>query len=449
MRFFNRKAHNVFNAIDEVRDALGTQQYIASDEIATVMFLAERLGKPVLAEGPAGVGKTELAKAWAGAAGRELIRLQCYEGLDETKALYEWEYAKQLLYTQLLRDKLSDLLGGTRTLGEAADRLAAEEDVFFSDRFLLPRPLLRAITSDKPVTLLIDEVDRADAEFEAFLLEVLSDFQVSVPELGHEREFNVIAPVGFERVRAVARGLGQNVIIYVDREGYPLSAADLEPLVRRFDEIVAFAELEDFIDAPVKTYSSGMYMRLGFAVAIHVDPDILLVDEVLAVGDEGFTHKCLDKFGEFKRRGKTILLVTHSLQLVERFCDEALWLDSGRIRGVNLQGNEAVRPIFERYLAPFNYLGAKTLTTLNTGGTDHMPFDALSLPGFQFIQDPLAYDSRTHHTNLDVYESVVEEDLQQASVIMASFVYHTAMRDEKLPRKPMAKAPPAAAAPTP
>src|SRR3954466_10830022 len=101
----------------------------------------------------------------------------------------------------------------------------------------------------------------------------------------------------------------------------------------RFDEIVEFAELREFIDAPVKTYSSGMYMRLGFAVAIHVDPDVLLVDEVLAVGDEGFTHKCLDKFAEFKRRGKTILLVTHSLGLVERFCDEALWLGGGRIKG--------------------------------------------------------------------------------------------------------------------
>jgi ABC-type polysaccharide/polyol phosphate transport system ATPase subunit len=103
-------------------------------------------------------------------------------------------------------------------------------------------------------------------------------------------------------------------------------------IARRFDEIVEFAELKEFIEAPVKTYSSGMYMRLGFAVAIHVDPDVLLVDEVLAVGDESFTHKCLDKFAEFKRRGKTILLVTHSLNLVERFCDEALWLDAGRVR---------------------------------------------------------------------------------------------------------------------
>lgn len=110
-----------------------------------------------------------------------------------------------------------------------------------------------------------------------------------------------------------------------------LSKSEIE---RRFDEIVEFAELAPFIDAPVKTYSSGMYMRLGFAVAVHVDPDVLLVDEVLAVGDEGFAHKCLDKFAEFRRRGKTILLVTHSLGLVERFCDEALWLDKGKVKAV-------------------------------------------------------------------------------------------------------------------
>ena len=168
----------------DVQDALNQQQYIANNEIATTAFLSQQLGKPLLTEGPAGVGKTELAKAIAGATGRQLIRLQCYEGLDETKALYEWEYAKQLLYTQLLRDKLSETLGDSHSLSEAADRLADEEDVFFSMRFLLQRPLLKAILSEEPTVLLIDEIDRADAEFEAFLLEVLSDFQVSVPELG-------------------------------------------------------------------------------------------------------------------------------------------------------------------------------------------------------------------------------------------------------------------------
>src|SRR5512140_1868407 len=175
---------NPFETTSTVKTALSAQQYIASDEIATIVYLAQKLGKPLLTEGPAGVGKTELAKAIAGATGRELIRLQCYEGLDETKALYEWEYAKQLLYTQLLRDKLQETLGSAASLGEAADRIAKEEDVFFSMRFLLQRPLLKAIMSEEPTVLLIDEVDRADAEFEAFLLEVLSDFQVSVPELG-------------------------------------------------------------------------------------------------------------------------------------------------------------------------------------------------------------------------------------------------------------------------
>lgn len=175
---------NPFETSAGVKDLLARQNYIANDEISTIVYLAQKLGKPLLCEGPAGVGKTELAKALAGMTGRELIRLQCYEGLDESKALYEWEYSKQLLYTQLLRDKLNDTLGKAATLSEAADKLAAEEDVFFSMRFLLQRPLLKAILSEKPVVLLIDEIDRADAEFEAFLLEVLSDFQVSVPELG-------------------------------------------------------------------------------------------------------------------------------------------------------------------------------------------------------------------------------------------------------------------------
>jgi MoxR-like ATPase len=140
--------------------------------------------KPILVEGPAGVGKTELGKVIAGAQKLDLIRLQCYEGLDEAKALYEWEYAKQLLYTQVLKDKIGEVLEGAKGLRQAVERIAQEDDVFFSDRFLLPRPLLRALLAPEPIVLLIDEIDKSDTEFEAFLLEVLSDFQVSVPELG-------------------------------------------------------------------------------------------------------------------------------------------------------------------------------------------------------------------------------------------------------------------------
>ena len=174
----------MFESVDDVVSRLSDQKYICNRQIATVVYLASQLRKPILVEGPAGVGKTELAKVVAGAMDCELLRLQCYEGLDEAKALYEWEYAKQLLYTQILKDKISEVLEGTTTLKEAVERIGTQDSVFFSERFILPRPLLQAISSDHPLVLLIDEIDKSDSEFEAFLLEVLSDFQVSVPELG-------------------------------------------------------------------------------------------------------------------------------------------------------------------------------------------------------------------------------------------------------------------------
>jgi MoxR-like ATPase len=174
----------MFDSVDDVVSQLGRQGYICGKNIGTVVYLATQLEKPVLVEGPAGVGKTELAKVVAKATGRPLIRLQCYEGLDEAKALYEWEYSKQLLYTQILKEKFAEAMSGTTTMKDAAERVGREDSVFFSERFIVPRPLLRAIQSSEPTALLIDEVDKSDPEFEAFLLEVLSDFQVTVPEIG-------------------------------------------------------------------------------------------------------------------------------------------------------------------------------------------------------------------------------------------------------------------------
>ncbi len=159
-----------FDSVDDVIERLAKVDYLADSSIAGVTFLADRLGKPMLVEGPAGVGKTELAKAITAATGARLIRLQCYEGLDEAKALYEWNYKKQLLRIQADREHETDW--------------ATVESDIFSEAFLLTRPLLEAIRAEEPVVLLIDEVDRVEIETEALLLEVLSDFQVSIPELG-------------------------------------------------------------------------------------------------------------------------------------------------------------------------------------------------------------------------------------------------------------------------
>jgi MoxR-like ATPase len=174
-------------SIEAVAEGLGSAGYIATPHIATAVFLAQHLAKPILVEGPAGVGKTELARATAAWLGLPLVRLQCYEGLDETRALYEWKYGKQLLYTQLLKDRLGATLAAEPTLEAAMAALHGTGDLFFSDAFLEPRPLLRALREPGGAVLLIDEIDKADEAFEAFLLELLSDWQVTIPELGTVR----------------------------------------------------------------------------------------------------------------------------------------------------------------------------------------------------------------------------------------------------------------------
>ncbi len=171
-------------SIDGVEAALASSGYIASRQVSTAIYIAHHLRKPVLVEGPAGVGKTELAKATAAFTGLPLIRMQCYEGLDEAKAIYEWKYGKQLLYTQILRDKLGESLRDVVGLDAAMAKLGDIDEAFFSEPFLEPRPLLRALREPNGAVLLVDEVDKSDQEFEAFLLEILSDYAITIPELG-------------------------------------------------------------------------------------------------------------------------------------------------------------------------------------------------------------------------------------------------------------------------
>ena len=178
------KQETARSAIEALKTGYEKLGYVSDEQIATALFLAQKLEKPLLVEGPPGVGKTELAKATAEYLGLNMIRLQCYEGLDEGKALYEWQYGKQLLYTQVLKEKLGDVMQGAETLDESMTRLGGFEDVFFSEQFLQTRPLLEALRADDGIVLLIDEIDKSDDEFEAFLLEILSDYQISIPELG-------------------------------------------------------------------------------------------------------------------------------------------------------------------------------------------------------------------------------------------------------------------------
>tara|TARA_B100000427_G_C15429756_1_gene560210 strand:+ start:117 stop:1058 length:942 start_codon:yes stop_codon:yes gene_type:complete len=174
----------ITESVDSIKAEFESHNYICSDQIATAVYLAFHLKKPILIEGPPGVGKTELAKTASEMFDLSLIRLQCYEGLDESKAIYEWKYGKQLLYTQVLKDALDEVLQGAKGFRESVNKLHDFGDIFFSEEFLEPRPLLKALREEDGCVLLIDEVDKSDHEFESLLLEILSDFQVSIPEIG-------------------------------------------------------------------------------------------------------------------------------------------------------------------------------------------------------------------------------------------------------------------------
>jgi MoxR-like ATPase len=178
------RGNSSLRSIDDVERGLNESGYIASRQISTAVYIAHHLQKPILVEGPAGVGKTELAKSVASWLKLPLIRMQCYEGLDESKSLYEWKYGKQLLYTQILKDKINYVVGDHDDLTAALNKLHSFGDIFFSDEFLEPRPLLRSLQEPRGSVLLIDEIDKSDQEFEAFLLEILSDYQVTIPEIG-------------------------------------------------------------------------------------------------------------------------------------------------------------------------------------------------------------------------------------------------------------------------
>ncbi len=226
----------MFESVEAVQQRFRDARYIASRRISTVVYLAAKMERPVLVEGPAGVGKTELAKTLADIAGRPLIRLQCYEGLDEGKALYEWKYAKQLLYTQLLRERIGELIKDAPSLPDAVARIAGQDDAFFSFRFLSPRPLLSAILNERPVVLLVDEIDKAEPEFEAFLLEVLSDYQVSVPELGTIRAKHIpLVVLTSNNARELSDGLKRRCLhLFVD---FPAPAEELDIIRLKVPEI--------------------------------------------------------------------------------------------------------------------------------------------------------------------------------------------------------------------
>ena len=271
--------------IDITLTGLAASGYIASRRIATALFLAVRLQKPILVEGPAGVGKTELARAAASWLGLPLIRMQCYEGLDESRALYDWKYGKQLLYTQILKDKLGEELRDTDGLPAAMERLHRTDDLFFSEAFLEPRPLLRALREPRGAVLLIDEIDKADEAFEAFLLELLADHQVTIPELGTiAAEVPPVVLLTSNATRDLGDAMKRRCLhLHI---GYPDAALEsrivasripgLEPVLRR--QIVAFVQQLRGLDlrkSPSVSETIDWARALLLLHATRLDPELV------------------------------------------------------------------------------------------------------------------------------------------------------------------------------
>ena len=237
-------------SIDGITAALETVGYISTRPISTALYLAHHLRKPVLIEGPAGVGKTDLAVSAARALGFALLRLQCYEGLDDSKALYEWQYGKQLLYTQILKEKIGLLIDGTDSLEGAYARLAGFQDLFFSRDFLQPRPLLQAMEQPAGSVLLIDEVDKSEEAFEALLLEVLADYQVTIPEIGTIRaQVPPLVLLTSNNTRELGDALKRRCLhLHI---GFPTPALELQVLRARVPEAGAqmLGQLVAFVQA--------------------------------------------------------------------------------------------------------------------------------------------------------------------------------------------------------
>lgn len=300
-----------FESIQDATRRLSEAGYLATPSIATSVFLASRLEKPVLVEGPAGVGKTELALALAKATGRPLVRLQCYEGLDESKALYEWEYAKQLLYTQMLREKIGEAIEGATTIAEAVERIGESESVFFSERFLLPRPILRALLSEEPTVLLVDEIDKADPEFEAFLLEVLGDYSVTIPEIGTFRaRHKPLVLLTSNAVRELSDALKRRCLhLYID---YPSLEQELEivrakvpeigeALARRLVEAVQKLRELDLKKAPSIAETLDWARALVLLGASDLDPDLVSETLSLLLKHESDVRRARERYSDWAR----------------------------------------------------------------------------------------------------------------------------------------------------